>query len=145
MKPRFLLVLLFAALMPGRAAAQLAIDWFSAGFGAGTSSGGNFTLSATAGEASSGALSGGQFTINGGFWAITSQASAAPRIGIALTATNTVVISWPSSASGWSLQKNPGLDPQQWVDVLSTPANDGTRYSTVVNVSPGTLYLRLRR
>ncbi|QQS08468.1 MAG: hypothetical protein IPK69_10790 [Phycisphaerales bacterium] len=52
------------------AAAQPTIDWYTIDGGGGTSSGGLFTLSGTIGQPDAGApMSGGSFTIVGGFWA----------------------------------------------------------------------------
>lgn len=54
------------------AAAQgiLTLDWFTADGGGGTwSEGGGFTLGGTVGQPDAGALSGGAYTLLGGFWA----------------------------------------------------------------------------
>jgi hypothetical protein len=51
------------------ASAQLSISWFTIDSGGGTSSGGGFTISGTFGQPdASTALTGGSFTLTGGFW-----------------------------------------------------------------------------
>jgi hypothetical protein len=45
----------------------------------------------------------------------------APELSIALSGTN-VVLSWPTSATGWSLQAAPALElPGNWSNITSTP------------------------
>src|ERR1700692_3967957 len=62
-----------AALVFGMLASQAqgqsySIDWFTIDGGGGTSSGGAYTLSGTIGQPDAGQLSGGNFTLDGGFW-----------------------------------------------------------------------------
>jgi hypothetical protein len=45
------------------------ISWFTVDGGGGTSSGGAYTLSGTAGQPDAGVLGGGTYTVTGGFWA----------------------------------------------------------------------------
>jgi hypothetical protein len=47
------------------------LTWSALGAGGGTSEGGDFSLSATAGLPDAGQLSGGAFTVSGGFWQCT--------------------------------------------------------------------------
>jgi hypothetical protein len=59
---------MIGALAPA-ASAQLSISWFTIDSGGGTSSGGGFTLSGTIGQPdASTTLTGGTFTLTGGFW-----------------------------------------------------------------------------
>ena len=44
------------------------LTWFSVDGGGGTSSGGDFVLSGTAGQPDAGDLTGGDFVLRGGFW-----------------------------------------------------------------------------
>lgn len=44
------------------------IMWWTADDGGGASTGGGFTLSGTAGQPDAGLLTGGEFTLGGGFW-----------------------------------------------------------------------------
>jgi len=52
------------------ARAQFSIDWYTVDGGGGTSTGGGFVLSGTIGQPDAGpVMSGGTFTLTGGFWA----------------------------------------------------------------------------
>ena len=61
-------VAVVAALTPGNAT----VDWWTVDGGGGMeSTGGAWSLSGTVGQPDAGALSGGDFTIEGGFWYVT--------------------------------------------------------------------------
>lgn len=45
------------------------LDWWTADSGGGSSSGGSYSLSGTIGQPDAGLLTGGQYTLGGGFWA----------------------------------------------------------------------------
>ena len=63
-------VALTVALLAGtRAADILTIDWWSVDVGGDRSSGGAYILDGTTGQMDAGVLSGGTFTIAGGYWA----------------------------------------------------------------------------
>jgi hypothetical protein len=47
----------------------------------------------------------------------------APRLTITLTATNSVLISWPSPSIGWTLNQNANLNTVNWSEVLTTPVD----------------------
>src|SRR5690242_302022 len=117
---------LLAALAAGPALtsqAQPALDWFTIDGGGGTSTGGVFSVSGTIGQADAGAMSGGNFSVTGGFWGLLAavQTPGAPRLSIQRTTTNTVVVSWPSSSSGFTLQQNTnGVAMVNWSNVITT-------------------------
>jgi hypothetical protein len=63
------------ALWLGVAAGQVlardySVLWFSVDGGSGASGGGRFSLSGTIGQPDAGTLTGGSFTLQGGFWAL---------------------------------------------------------------------------
>ena len=66
--------LLTSALLIGAAGAAAAVnsgyslDWFTVDGGGGTSSGGGYAVSGTAGQPDAGTLSGSGYTLRGGFW-----------------------------------------------------------------------------
>ena len=78
---------IFAALVlglsiAGAAQAQFAIDWWTVdGGGAMFSTGGNYSLGGTIGQPDAGVMSGGNFTLVGGFWAVTLPSAPAPCLG----------------------------------------------------------------
>lgn len=67
-----------------------------------------------------------------------------PTLEFALTATNTVLLSWPSAYTGYVLQQNYALGTTNWMDVAVTPADDSTNKSVVINLSLGSSFYRLR-
>ena len=66
--------------------AQYSIDWHTID-GGGTSTGGVYSVSGTIGQPDAGKMSGGNFTIDGGFWGIVAalQTPGAPLLSIART------------------------------------------------------------
>ena len=66
-----------------------------------------YSVSGTIGQPDAGPVSGGQFTLEGGFWGIVAaiQNEGAPTLTIELTG-GQVKVSWAAPASGWVLAKN---------------------------------------
>lgn len=65
----FMLILL--ALISGQAAlaeAAFSIPWWTVDGGGGQSSGGSYSVMGTLGQPDTGTMSGGQYSVNGGFW-----------------------------------------------------------------------------
>ena len=64
------LALIVAALLlaPAALAQSFDLSWYTVDGGGGTSTGGGFELSGTIGQPDAGAMSGGDFTLEGGFW-----------------------------------------------------------------------------
>jgi hypothetical protein len=136
------LFLLFALFLPAIGFAQsYSIDWYKiAGGGGGTSTNGPYSLSGTIGQVdASGALTNGGYSVTGGFWAIYAvQTEGAPLLTIVYT-NNAAVVSWPLSATGWTLQTNGNVATTNWVNYGGTVVNN-----TVTNSPPtGTLFFRL--
>jgi hypothetical protein len=67
----FLVLLLLVS--AGTALAQTQdydLGWFAVAGGGGASSGGGYELSATGGQSAAGELSGGEYSLQGGFWGL---------------------------------------------------------------------------
>ena len=64
---------------------------------------------------------------------------------IALTAPNTLVISWPYPSTGWNLQQNSNLTTTDWTAPPETVNNDGTNNFIVVSPASGNLFFRLKQ
>jgi len=62
------ILLLGVASVTLAASAALEMPWHAVAGGGGASAGGEFTLSGTAGQSAAGLLSGGRYTLAGGFW-----------------------------------------------------------------------------
>jgi hypothetical protein len=108
---------------------QYSIDWSTVDGGGGTSTGGVYSVSGTIGQPDAGTMSGGNYSLSGGFWGLLSvvQTPGAPLLSITLTASNTAVVSWASSATVWVLQENRnGLGSGNWSNVSDSVVDDGT-------------------
>jgi len=68
---------------------------------------------------------------------------AAVRLAAAFTSTNTLVLSWPSTASAFSLQTNADLLPGGWGVLNTAPADDGTNKFVVLDPVLGARFFRL--
>src|SRR4029453_11581019 len=101
------LVVLFGAVATVRAQTY-AINWYTIDGGGGTSTGGVYSVTGTIGQPDAGKMTGGNYTIDGGFWGIIAavQTAGAPLLSIARTTTNTVAVFWPSPSTGFNLQVN---------------------------------------
>src|SRR5208283_866799 len=109
--------LLFAGLIPSLGFAQTySIDWYKIAGGGGTSTGATYQVSGTIGQPdASGAMTGGNYSLTGGFWSLISvvQTAGAPTLYISQSG-NTVTVYW-QDVSGWSLQQNNNLAlPANW-------------------------------
>src|SRR2546421_3777654 len=106
------LVAVLADFAASRVSAQnYSIDWFTIDGGGGTSTGGVFSVSGTIGQPDAGHMSGGNFSIDGGFWGIIAavQTPGAPLLRVFVTTTNTVVIAWPAPSTGFNLEQESNL------------------------------------
>jgi hypothetical protein len=140
------LILLFGLLLPALARAQsFSIDWFTIDGGGGTSTGGVFSVSGTIGQPDAGSMSGGNYTLDGGFWAIIAAVPTpgAPTLTITLTGPNTIRVSWPSPSTGYSLQQNANLTTTTWVTPSETITDNGTIKFILVSPPAGNRFYRL--
>ena len=69
---------------------------------------------------------------------------ASPLLGIRLTSTNAVVISWPASSSGFSLQQNSNLNPTNWLSVTNTLVVTNGLNQVIVSPPAGRQFYRLK-
>ena len=125
-------------------AQNYSIDWFAIAGGGGTSTGGVFSVTGTIGQADAGHMSGGNFTLEGGFWAIIAavQTPGAPTLRVVRTTTNTIVLAWPDPSTGFSLQENsaPG-----WASVTSAPPIVvGSEKQVIISSPLGNRFYRLK-
>ncbi len=124
------------------------IDWSTLDGGGGTSTGGVYAVSGTIGQPDAGAMSGGNYTLQGGFWGIVAavQTPGAPLLSIFHTATNAVAVSWPSPSTGWTLQQNTNrVSSANWSNVTSGIQDDGTVRTLIVNPPTGNRFYRLQK
>jgi hypothetical protein len=69
---------------------------------------------------------------------------APPSVGMQRTTTNTVVVSWPSTATGFVLQQNRNsLNSVNWSNVTAGVQTVGTNETLIVNPIGGSRFYRL--
>jgi hypothetical protein len=124
-------------------AQQYSINWYKVSSGGGTSTGGVYTVSGTVGQPdASGAMSGGNYSVTGGFWSLIQvvQTPGAPLLTISHVG-NQAIVSWDPSVTGWTLQTNNNLTTGIWGKYLGAIVNN-----SVTNSPPtGTVFFRLQQ
>ena len=123
-------------------AQQYSIDWYKIAGGGGTSTGATYQISGTIGQPdASGAMSGGQYSVPGGFWSLYAvQTPGAPLLTITHVG-NQAIVSWSPSVTGWTLQTNANLATPTWGNYLGSVVNN-----SVTNAPPkGNLFFRLKQ
>src|SRR6266480_7057323 len=135
MKSLKITLLLFAVTSTTALAQSYAVDWFTIDGGGGTSTGGVFSVSGTIGQPDAGKMSGGNFTLDGGFWGIIAavQTAGAPLLRIARTITNTVLVAWPVSGTVFTLQQNAVLGSPGWGGVTNTVNIVGSENQVIIS------------
>ena len=142
------LIILILSLGATLARAQnYSIDWFTIDGGGGASTGGVYSVSGTIGQPDAGHMSGGNYTLDGGFWGIIAavQLPGAPLLRVVLTTTNTVVLAWPAPSTGFSLQQNPVVNNAPgWAGVTNVPVVVGSENQVIVSPPVGNKFYRLK-
>ncbi|HTR40390.1 MAG TPA: hypothetical protein VMH87_02080 [Pseudomonadales bacterium] len=131
----FIAILALVALTTLSASAQsYSINWYKVAGGGGTSSGGQYSVSGTIGQPdASSAMTGGNYSLTGGFWALISviQTPGGPTLYISYSP-NAVTVYW-QNVSGWTLHQNSNLNlPANWTLNSSWTTSNGTNYLQVV-------------
>jgi hypothetical protein len=129
-------------------AQSYSIDWSTIDGGGGVSTGGVYQVNGTIGQPDAGApMTGGNYSVSGGFWSLIAAVPTpgAPLLTIALTHTNTAVVSWPSPSTGFGLQQNSSVGTTNWTDVGLSTSDNGTTKSVVVPAAPGSKFYRLNK
>ena len=76
-------------------------------------------------------------------WKFQVFAALAPKLSIALSGTN-VVLSWPWSATGWSLETAPALGlPGNWSTLTNIPSLLNSEYIVTNAITSAALFYRL--
>jgi len=125
------------------------VDWYKISGGGGTSTGGTYQVSGIIGQPdASGAMSGGNYSVTGGFWSLINvlQMPGMPKLLIVPNGANSVKILWPDPATNtYTLQQNGNLATTNWVtsSYPMTPAN-GTNSVTITSPA-GSLFFRLKQ
>lgn len=147
MKPIVFTLSLCALIFATSARAQsYSIDWYKIAGGGGTSSNGSYVVSGTIGQPDAGQMSGGNYSLTGGFWSLISlvQTPGAPILNITYSGGNAIV-SWQLPAAGYSLENNPVCATSGWstVSQSSYVTNGNTVSVTIAPPLNGMRYFRL--
>src|SRR5215471_19324532 len=120
------------------------IDWFTIDGGGGTSTGGVYSVSGTIGQPDAGRMTGGNFTLDGGFWGIIAavQTPGSPLLRVVLTPTNTVLIAWPSSGTVFNLQQQSVLGNPSWSPVTNSVNIVGSENQVIISPPVGNRFYR---
>ncbi len=128
---------------------QFAIDWSTVDGGGGRSTGGVYSVSGTIGQPDAGTMSGGSYTLSGGFWGVVAavQTPGAPWLRVLRTSTNTVVVSWPLPADGWVLEVTNALSAAAafWPQISPPYETNGVNLQFVEPSPPGNKFYRLHK
>jgi hypothetical protein len=121
------------------------IDWYKVSGGGGTSTGATYQATGTIGQPdASGAMSGGQYSVTGGFWSLIAlvQTAGLPSLSIAHSG-NSVVVSW-SNTTSCTLQTNSNLAIVSGWNAYGGTVNTASGTNSI-SISPptGMLFFRL--
>jgi len=116
-------------------AQSYSIEWHTIDGGGGTGTGGVYALSGTLGQPDAGTLSGGNYTLQGGFWPgiVVPSTGEAPTLFIQLSGAN-VIISRAPGTPGFTLEQTDNLSSPSWSagpvgnPTSPIPATTGTRF-----------------
>ena len=142
------LILILGLLVPAIGfAQQYTIDWHKIAGGGGTSTGSVYSVSGTIGQPDvSSAMSGGGYSLTGGFWSLISvvQTAGLPTLTVTHSG-NTVTVSWPATGS-YTLQQNGNLATSGgWATSgYSISTANGTNSITITSAT-GNLFFRLKQ
>ena len=123
------------------------VDWYKISGGGGTSTGSAYSISGTIGQpGASSAMSGGNYSVTGGFWSLVSvlQTAGAPVLFIS-HAGGTVTVYW-QNIPGWNLvQSGSAATPMgSWSASSGITTNNGTNYLPIAHPI-GSLFFRLKQ
>jgi hypothetical protein len=121
------------------------IDWYKIAGGGGTSTGGVYQVTGTIGQPdASGAMSGGSYSLTGGFWSIIAavQTPGLPNLTITFVGPNSVTVSWPNTGS-YTLQTNNNLSASNWPGYGGTINTSNGTNSVTITPPAGNLFFRL--
>jgi hypothetical protein len=125
---------------------QYSITWYKIAGGGGTSTNGPYSLSGTIGQPDTGAMSGGNYSLTGGFWSLIAvvQTPGAPALAVTHSG-NSVTISWPCPSLGFVLQQHPAVDGANWTDATNTLNVSNGQNQVTVSPALGNRLFRLVR
>ena len=147
MKKFTLLCLLASAFCLSASAQSYSIDWHKIAGGGGTSTNGQYSISGTIGQPdASMAMSGGNYSLTGGFWALISVVQTAGLPDLVITHSgNSVIVAWPDTGS-YTLQQNGNLAASAGWATTGYPITTANGTNSITLTPPaGNLFFRLKQ
>jgi hypothetical protein len=139
---------LAASLACSAVAQNYSIDWYSIGGGGGTSTGSVYSVSGTIGRPAVGRSSGGNYSLESGFWSIVTvlQTPGGPLLTLVRSGAN-VVLSWPDDGSGFHLEQTTTVaEPGSWaVPLQMTMSTNAGVISATTPGAVGYQFFRLKK
>ena len=151
MNARFsFIVLIFASFAGARLSGQqFNIAWHSIDGGGGTSASGVYRLSATIGQPDAGQMSGGNYSLTGGFWSVPFiQTPGAPALAVERLGTGGLRVFWAAPAIDWVLDETPDLTTgiaTPWTHVPFPYQTNSTHISVTIPPTASFKGYRLRK
>jgi len=150
MKNLLAIAIVGAALVLPRAlqAQNYSINWHTIAGGGGTSTGtvgtNTYSLSGTIGQPATATMSGGNYSLTGGFWSLIAavQTPGSPILSITRSGTQAVV-SWNAPATGFVLEQSSNLKTASWTTSPATLSTNGPVISVTVTATGGYQFFRL--
>ena len=140
----FVMMMLFG-LSVGHAQSY-SIDWYKIAGGGGASTGATYQVTGTIGQPdASGAMSGGNYSLTGGFWSLIAvvQTAGVPYLIIVPNGPKSVKVMWPNTGS-YTLQQNANLAlANGWATSGYTVTTANGTNSITITPPTGNLFFRL--
>ncbi|HEV8525829.1 MAG TPA: hypothetical protein VGQ71_15145 [Terriglobales bacterium] len=125
---------------------NFSLGWFTIDGGGGTSGGGVYSVSGTIGQPDAGAMSGGSYTLTGGFWVDPGPGLEVPPALRITRVDGNVRLTWPHPSTGFQLQQATGaVPPVGWADVDFTPVVVGEERQVTLPMSSAHWFFRLHK
>jgi hypothetical protein len=126
-------------------AQNYSIDWYKVSGGGGTSTGGTYQVSGTIGQPdASGPMTGGSYSLTGGFWSLISVVQTAGLPNLTITHSgNSVIVSWPNTGSYTLQQKSNLAVTGGWATSGYTITTSNGTNSITITPPTGNLFFRL--
>lgn len=145
--PVLSLLLFVPMLSRAQSGGQFDLSWSTIDGGGGASGAGQFSLVGTIGQPDAGKLTGGNFSIEGGFWSGISvtQMPGAPILKIKLLANGQALLSWPITVNGFSLQESPSAAVPNWNPTPQSIVDTATEHTVTVPANGAVKMFRLKK
>jgi hypothetical protein len=129
-------------------AQNYSINWYTIGGGGGASSGTNgattYAITGTIGQPATATMSGGNYSVTGGFWSILAvvQTPGFPFLNITRSGTQ-AILSWSAPTNGFVLEQSSTLLANSWTLSPATLTTNAGTISVTVPMTNSYQYFRL--